>query len=406
MEFIRMDMSRRLIGVSAVRSHDYEVCDVDIEDLIHRLLLFDKYVLVSQRLEEFPHLVRYFGFEGLKELLAAKLIEIRCECFQPAQTAQTNFSGYPTYPPFTYRLDWIDAHDRRKYIHDCLQNVHRSQGLQLKQLKKLKLAIVDAILPPPTEERKEWGPSSQFEILNNVKLVRASIDLVLRTRLGLENVPYSFSVSRGDSDTYQVSTDLSERLRIEDIEAHRFIERGLIGVAALTQALGEMKAYSAISGFREDEIPLFRYKLDFLAETASSQKREDNFRRVIDIAELPTLLAEAGRINVEKLLKIRDSSEAREFRDWLGGEVGDLTDREIRDRVCGFRATLGLKSGNTIGKAMRFLITTVVGLVPHAIVPAVALSFLDQFVLEKILPKSGISAFVNELYPSLFESKK
>ena len=401
-----MDINRRLIGVSAVRSPNHQqVCDVDIEGLVRRLLLFDKYVLVSQRLEEFPHLVRYFGFEGLQELLSAKLIEIRCDCFQPGQTAQTNFSGFPTYPPFTYRFDWIDAHDRRKYVHDCLQNVHKSQGLQLKQIKKLKLAIVDGILPPPIEERKEWGPSSQYEILNNGKLVRASVDLVLRTRCGLENVPYSFSVSRGESDTYHVSTDLGDRLKIEGIEAHRIIERGLIGVVALTQALGEMKAYSAISGFREDEIPLFRHKLDFLAETASSQKREDSFRRVIDIAELPTLPLEEGRINVEKLLKIRDSSEAREFRDWLNG-VGDFTDKEIRDRVRSFRATLGFKSDGIIGKAMRFLMTTGLGFVPHAAVPAVTLSFLDQFVLEKLLPKSGISAFVNELYPSVFEPGK
>ena len=401
-----MDINRRLIGVSAVRStDDQQVCDVDIEGLVRRLLLFDKYVLVSQRLEEFPHLVRYFGFEGLQELLSAKLIEIRCDCFQPGQTAQTNFHGFPTYPPFTYRFDWIDAHDRRKYIHDCLQSIHQTQGLQHKQIKKLKLAIVDAILPPPVEERKEWGPSSQYEILNNSKLVRASIDLVLRTRCGLENVPYSFSVSRGEADTYCVSTDLGDRLKIEGSEAHRIVERGLIGVVALTQAFGEMKAYSAISGFREDEIPLFRCKLDFLAETASSEKKEDNFRRVIDISELPTLPPENGRINVEQLLKIRESSEAREFRDWLSG-VGDLTDKEIQDRVRSFRANLGLKTDGIVGKAMRFLITTGVGFIPHAVVPALALSFLDQFVLEKLLPKSGISAFVNELYPSLFESEK
>jgi hypothetical protein len=400
-----MDMSRRLIGVSLVRSPDSQVCDVDIEGFVRRLLLFDKYVLVSERLEEFPHLVRYFGFEGLQELLSAKAIEIRCDCFQPGQTAQTNFRGFSTYSLFTYRFDWIDAHDRRKYIHDCLQNIHKSQGLQLKEIKKLKLAIADVILPPPIEERREWGPSSKYEILNNSKLVRASIDLVLRARRGLENVPYSFSVSRGELDTYRVSTDLDDYLKIEDIEAHRVVERGLIGVVALTQALGEMKAYSAISGFREDEVPLFRCKLDFLAETASSEKRENSFRRVIDIGELPTLPLEGGRINVEKLLRIRESSEAREFRDWLSG-AEDLTDKEIRERVRSLKAVLGLKTDGTIGKSMRFLITTGVGFVPHALVPAVALSFVDQFILEKLLPKSGISAFINELYPSLFEPER
>ena len=372
--------------------------------LIRRLLLFDKYVLVSTRLEEFPHLVRHLGFEGLQELLAARLIEIRCECFQPGQTAQYNFAGFPTYPLFTYRFDWIDAHDRRKYIHDCLQNVHNSPGLQRKQVSKLKRAIVDAICPLSTEERKEWGPASQQELLHSTKLVRASIDLVIYSRLGLENVPFSFSILRGDSDTFRVTTDLGERLKLEELEAHRIVERGLLGVVALTQALGEMKAYSAISGFRDEELPLFRQKLDFLAGTASSQTKEDSFRRVIDIAELPTFPAHGGKINVENLLKIRECSEAREFRDWLGG-LGDASDKEIKERVRSLRATLGLKTQSGIGKAMRFFVTAGVGLIPKAIVPAVALSFIDQFVLDKVLPRSGITAFVNELYPSIFEQR-
>jgi hypothetical protein len=400
-----MDIGRRLIGVSAIHSADFKIVDVDMTGLIRRLLLFDKYVLVSTKLEEFPHLVRYLGFEGLQELLAAKLIEIRCECFQPGQTAQTRFEGHPTYPLFTYRFDWIDAHDRRKYVHDCLQNVHNSPGLQRKQVSKLKLAIVDAIHPLPTEERKEWGPSSQNDLLHNSKLVRASIDLAIRSRTGQENVPFSFSLSRGDGDTYRVSTDLGDRLHVNELEAHGIIERALIGVVALTQALGEMKAYSAVSGFRDEELPLFRHKLDFLAESASSQTKEANFRRVIDIAELPSFPLDEGKISVEKLLKIRGSAEAREFRDWLVG-VGDVSDKEIRERVSGLRTILGLKINRTVGKAMRFLITTGVGLIPNAIVPALALSAIDQFALDKILPRSGIAAFVNELYPSIFGPTK
>jgi hypothetical protein len=76
-----MDISRRVIGASAiVSSDDRKVIDVDLSGLIRRLLLFDKYVLVSVRLAEFPILARYIGYEGLRDLLAANLIEIRCEC--------------------------------------------------------------------------------------------------------------------------------------------------------------------------------------------------------------------------------------------------------------------------------------------------------------------------------------
>ena len=183
------------------------------------------------------------------------------------------------------------------------------------------------------------------------------------------------------------------------------LERGLLGIVGLLHTVAQMRAYSAISGFRDEELPLFRHKLGFLAATASSQNREDNFRRVIEIAELPDFPIGEKGINVEKLLKVRDSAEAREFRDWLSG-MGDSKDQEIKERISGLRATLGLKASSTAARAMRFLVTTGIGLIPHAIGPAVAVGAFDQFILDKILPRSGIAAFVNELYGSIFNSER
>jgi hypothetical protein len=101
---------------------------------------------------------------------------------------------------------------------------------------------------------------------------------------------------------------------------------------------------------------------------------------------------------VERLLKVRESSEAREFRDWVGG-IGTATDAEITERVAGLRNLAGLKAGGPVGKTMRFLITTVAGVYPPLGVPLTA---FDQFILDKLLPRSGIAAFVNDLYPSIF----
>ena len=92
---MEIDISRRVMGASAVCSTEGKVVDVDLSGLIRRLLLFDRYVLVSVRLAEFPLLVRSFGYEGLRDLLAAKLIEIRCECLQLGQMGQAEMFGDP-----------------------------------------------------------------------------------------------------------------------------------------------------------------------------------------------------------------------------------------------------------------------------------------------------------------------
>ena len=71
-----MDISRRLMGNSAVVSPDGKVTDVDIDSLARRLLLFDKYVLTSIRLQEFPILARRLGYGALRDLLDADIIEV------------------------------------------------------------------------------------------------------------------------------------------------------------------------------------------------------------------------------------------------------------------------------------------------------------------------------------------
>ena len=394
-----MEISRRLIGSSAVLSAEGEVTGVDLEGLVRRLLLFDTYVLVSVRLTEFPFLTKLLGYGPLRDLLSANLIEIRCECVQLAQIAQSGMFGDPVLPPLWFKFNWIDAHDKNKYVHDCLQDMHGISDLKHKDLLKLKRAIVDAIRPLPSDIRPQLFPEFRNELLNNPKIVKKSVELVIHKRLGLENVPFSLELRGESDDTFRAVTDLSERLSTSEIESHQIIQLGIMGVAGLSQAIGEMKAYSALSGFRDDELPLFRHKLDFLADVASSESKERNFQRVVDVAGIPHFSGEDGTINVEKLVKIRESSEAREFRDWLGG-IGTATDSEITEQVSSLRRLAGLKASSETGKAMRFLVTNAAGFFPPIGIP---LGVFDQFLLDRLLPRSGIAAFVNELYPSIFK---
>jgi hypothetical protein len=392
------------MGVSAIVSREREVTDVDLTGLVRRLILFDKYVLVSTRLKEFPILARYLGYEGLRDLLSARLIEIRCDCFQLGQTGQSGLLGDPILPYLSYKFSWLAAHDKEKYIHDCLQSMHDAPGLQQKQIVRLKGAIAGAIRPLPSDLPPYLFPPFRDELLHNNQLLKTAIGMEVRRRLHLNDVPFSLIVHQELEDTFKVETNLERQLRITEIEAHKIIERALLAVAQLTQTIGEMKCYSALSGFRDEELPLFRKKLDFLAEAVSSQTAEGNFQRVLDVAYLPDFSPSDYRIDIEKLLKARDASEAREFRDWLG-TIGQSTDQEIKDRVNSLRVHIGLNLGGTAGKAMRFLVTSGIALIHGAVIPAAILGAFDQFLLEKLFPRSGIAAFVNELYPSIFDTQ-
>ncbi|MFZ1007001.1 MAG: hypothetical protein WAN65_09200 [Candidatus Sulfotelmatobacter sp.] len=400
------DIGRRLIGASAVMAaNNHDVGDVDLEGLVRRLLLFDKYVMVSVRLGEFPVLARRLGYEQLRDLLSTGLIEIRHECLQLVQTGQSGMFGDPMLPPFSYQFHWIDAHDKEGYLHDSLQQMHGVAGLTHKQVLKLKRLIAEAIHPLSDDLRPQLFPAFRDELLHNPRLLKQSLQMEVRRRTGLENLPFNLVVHQEAESTFKIETDIAQRLRVDEMEGHRIAEIGILGVAGLIQAVGEMREYSAISGFRDEELPLFRHKLSFLADTASSQAREQSFQRVLDIAGFPGASGDEGRISIERLLKVRESREVREFRDWLLG-IGMATDAEIAERTSGLRAVAGLNVGGNVGRVLRCLVTTAIGFVPHAVPAAVGLTLFDQFVLDKLLPRSGIAAFVHELYPSIFEKGK
>jgi len=66
-------------------------------------------------------------------------------------------------------------------------------------------------------------------------------------------------------------------------------------------------------------------------------------------------------------------------------------------------AKVGLFVQGTKGKILRLLTTTLVG-IPNPLVGFIA-STLDQFICDRFFRRSGVAAFVNELYPSIFKNK-
>jgi hypothetical protein len=395
-----MSAFKRVIGRSAIFNRD-QMTGVDAEGLLHRILLFDQYVLSSVRLQEIPHLVKTFGFEGTRDLLESNLVQIKCESLAVAQSGQTTCLDAPVLPLYTYRIDLVDAHDRREYISRCLHQLHNPAALKHNQINKLKRTIVQAIRPLPDQFRSILGPACVREIQNTF-LVRAAIDIYLVRKHGAYDVPYSLVLHDKGEGVFRAVSDLAAIAKISDVEAHKAIEAGLLAVAALAQTILEMNVYSAVSGFRDDELPLFQRKLGQVYEALTSEAEERQFTRVIELA-LPNLTLSNRVLDVDVLLKLKESSELREFRAWLEN-VGTWTDDEIKRVVASWRVKLGLFVGGSAGRTLRFLATSA-GAIKN---PAGALSvaILDQFIIDRLLPRTGIAASVNELYPSLFSPAK
>lgn len=132
---------------------------------------------------------------------------------------------------------------------------------------------------------------------------------------------------------------------------------------------------------------------------------QSKLSRVVNITGLPNF-SEVGKkykINIEKLLKIKQSEEFLLFRDFLKNS-NELNDQELEKIFKSLKAKISDASNSPIGKTARFLIGTGIGLIPGAgILLSVAVSVADQYLFEKVMPSKGIISFINRGYPSVFK---
>jgi hypothetical protein len=395
------DITRRLLGSSAIVRQEPGAREIsvqlDVEGLVRRLLLFDTYILYSVRLKEIAGLIQRFGYEGTLTLLSSGALEIRCECIQ---FAEGQFST-PACPPLTFQFHVVDAANRDQYLIDNLSEVNRVPGLSSSELMALRTAVMKAIRQPDIRGifRSDVAPAFENDILNRPSFLKAAVRQVLEKEKGVV-APEDFTLKfhKVGDDRYEAETDLAQKLPICIDDLHRVLKVAMLGVSSVDQRLGEMRVHNALSGFIPEEVPLFRSKLESLLEAFGSQSQERRFQRVITLAGLPEIPPDS-RVDVNRLLKIRSEPEALEFKGWLAG-TDKLSAAELQQLVTSMNVKLGLAAQTVTGKAIRFLVSTVSGIV--APILGIAVGALDQFAWDKFARRSGVAAFVHELYPSVF----
>lgn len=206
-----------------------------------------------------------------------------------------------------------------------------------------------------------------------------------------------------DQRVFHIVTNLTDELKLSADQAHEILKNSVCAVANLNQRLADMQAYSAITGFAQPEAPLLFGKFAGIVAPQNPEPVEEQFRRVITIANLPEP-SQGSKIDVEALLKARESPECEAFRTWLS-RLDDMSDSEIADMVGGIRSKIGTMIRTDFGKALRFAATTAAGLIPTVgLATGAGAGIIDTFLVERVFPSSGVLAFLADTYPSLFVS--
>jgi hypothetical protein len=401
-----LNFQARLLAPAAHREGN-QVTGVEIGDIVARLLLFDTYILDSMRLREVPGLVSAFGVGGLRDLITSRAFQIRCEPLAVAQIGQSGVrsdQSKPMLPSGSYAFSTVRIGEFGNFIHRCMQPFHEIAGLTHKDILRLKRTVASNLIRLPDGVQDLIHQEIGRELRSNPALFRAALDLEVKRRFGPDapTVPIDVRLEEIAEGDFRLETNLCSALNISSEDVHIIGQSAGFAVGVLTQRLAEMRAHSALTGFSEADIELAEKKFSFVAQALTPRFQEQRFQRVVRLSGFPDVRLDWGErvINVDRLLKVRESDECRAFRDWLRSTDG-MTDKQVEEIVGGLRARLGTVAGSTSGRVVRFLASVGIGLL--GVIPGALAGAIDAFIVERLFPKSGIVTFISGQFPSIFE---
>jgi hypothetical protein len=407
-----LDIAHRLIAPVARVTGSSQV-ELDLEALVFRLLLFDHYVLYSYRLLEIPPLVRAFSIDGLIHILESGAISIENSPIQTASLGPTLFVEDPPpegiRPPFHFSLATVRPADELQHTNICLQDIEKTLSLNKRQRIRVRKAIYRCLTKADDHVGEIALRSTGEELLKDPELLAFTCSLRAKEKLGrvLDPAAIRLKPTHLKDNDYRVENNLEGTFHLSQLDAHAVIESGILAIAHRNDRIEQMKRFNAISGFSDNELPVFGLKLAFVEASLSPKAKEERLRRIVELRGLPRIESQGQiAIDAKRLLQLRDSPECVEFRHWFAN-ADEASDEQIAGLSRSMAARIGTFIRSGTGRALRFLSTTGAGLIPGGgLIAGSFLSAIDQFLLEKVFPYSGPVAFIDNIYPSIFESRQ
>jgi hypothetical protein len=377
-------------------------------------------------------LIGLFGYESVLELLESRILLIHSETFAGfgstgriskvseyrAKKGDLPLCSYcidplSIYPYDSSREDEKDYRkDQKQFTHQNLQLINQIDGISSKQAQKLRGAVADRIIRFSSESFiNEIYDQNYRDFRNHDYTLKIAIASRLKNLLNQEVHPdtIELKIEFIDEKDFMVESNIESKLSLNKETAHNIIERALLGITGRNYLIAQMREFNCLVGYRENEVPIFDAKLGFLLERITTDKKIiPNFRRVLSAKGLPDFseaIAEGG-IDLQKVLKIRESRECIDFRTWIWSQ-DDIDENELKERLNAFSQRVKDFFKTVKGKTISWIASTGVGCIPVAgTIIGAGLSFYDSFLVRDVLPHEGALTFINNKLPSIYQEPK
>ncbi len=374
-----------------------EVVGIDGELLLSRLLLFDEVVVDSTNLGELPYLAKMFSVAGLEDLLNRDILRLVSQ--KSVVITDVKMNGRRQIPLLQFDEGLGTSEDNEHNLEMKFCSLLKITGLSNARREALEGVVRTKLIKHSLSYGNELLKQIRKDLTSNIELSKTILchryPDVPPEKLELK------AHDLGGMQRFESNTQTMLGLTIE--QEHDMLVEVVKATSNLNQRIADMAEYDAISHFEVSEAPLLFGKIHSLVGRLNPKFDEQAFLRVIGVTELPKLI-ENRQIDVEELLRIRETDECREFRSWLA-TTDSIDDKNLERLLRGFRARAASFIATNSGKLLRLGVNTGLGLIPgYGSLVALGEGIADSFLLEKMLPSSGVLTFLNNTMPSIFVS--
>lgn len=397
-----MTISRTLYGRFTTSDGHF-----DAGKFVEAVLLFDTVLISDPAI--LPELIRSTGVSGILRLLDEKRLVVVGGGPGAQGTYDFKSPGFFSHKPlnrplrFGFETIYVDPRNPKNL------SVEERIARDLKKSKEIasinddQLNEIHASILPTMRviDGSSLKTSDDFRVDIESKqefLVGLFIDSLAKD-LPIHTVKFQIAIEEVHDEVFQVNTNLGRILRLNDERLHELFKKPFFDITGTNLQLHRMRAVEAASGLTEVQANIVSRRIDFCSKLHTQSDVRPTLTRVIDIAKVPSL-EPSSLIDVDELIRLRDSNEARAFRDWLQRSQ-ELQDSEVEELLTGWRNWLGeaLKTRNA--KGLRWLTSTGAGSIEP--VTGVLFSALDFF-LDRFLPGMGPIGFIVGDYKKFIQS--
>jgi hypothetical protein len=408
-----LNISDRFMSMFAEQIANNVVTGIDAEGLVQRLLLFDHCIVASVWLKDVQRLLRIVDPDAMCELLDSGAMSFYIDSATGGEIGQArsqlNLTGNTSrLKDNEFHFVTIKGHDDPERGTNAIDELSKTDGVSPAKAMRVAERVEGLMMEPKgLVTLSEAYKAFYAELRTPESTALKNIVAWKLYRLGAKPKGLHLTVEEFVTEDFRVHSNLTTRFELAPQNARRILLKSLLELFSVYSRTAHMREFNCILGIEEAEEQAWNLKADSLYRAFAHEphSRERQFLRVAKIAGLgERRLGESGKIDLERLMRLRRSDDLALFRTWLRSSESK-TDKETRDRVTSLRAKFGNFMADTVaGKVLRIVITNSPGVIPNPVVSVplgLALSALESFLLERLLPRDAVLSVLVKEYPAI-----